>query len=93
MSRRRMRSCPKCHEYIAVTIAGPVARGEPVPVDGRCVECGYEIAWQVFLGKPPTRTAAVRTFALITLIFVAASMVIRCDGSDVSEDSLVQWAG
>jgi hypothetical protein len=76
-----------------VTIAGPVARGGPIPVDGRCVECGYEITWQVFFGKPPTRTPAVRTFALITLIFVAAAMVIRCDPSAVSQDAAVQWAG
>jgi len=56
-------------------------------VDGRCVECGYEIAWQLFLGKPPTRKLAVRTFAVITLIFLAAATVIRCDRS-VTEDSL-----
>jgi len=92
MSKRRMRSCPKCHEFIAVTIAGPVAHGEPAPVDGHCIECGYEITWQLFLGKPPTHKLAVRTFALITLIFLAAATVVRCDRS-VAEDSLVQWAG
>jgi hypothetical protein len=91
MSRRRMRSCPKCNEYIAITIAGPVADGGPAPVAGRCVECGYEITWQLFLGKRPTRKLAVRTFALITLIFLAAATV-RCDRS-LSEDSRVQWAG
>lgn len=77
---------------IAVTIAGPVIHGGPAPVDGRCFECGYQIAWQLFLGKPPTRKLAVRTFALLTLIFLAAATVTRCDRS-APEDSVVQWAG
>ena len=76
-----------------MTIAGSGAREDPIPIAGRCLVCGYEVAWQVFFGKPSTRTWAVRAFALITLIFVAAATMIRCAPSDALEDLRVQRVG
>jgi len=93
MSRSRIRSCPKCREVFAVTIAEAGGQGQPIEIFGHCVVCGYDMAWHVFLGRPSTRTRAVRAFALITLIFVAAATMIRCAPADAPEDLTIQWAG
>lgn len=93
MSKRRIRSCPRCGVNFSVTMAGVVELGKPIPVAGQCEGCGYEMAWRVFTGKPGTRTRAVRAFALITVFFVAATTLARCNASDAPEEFTVYGAG
>lgn len=97
MSKSRLRSCPRCGVAFAVTVAQADGPEDSVPIAGQCTECGYELAWRVFVGKAAagrgsSRTRAVRTFALITLIFVAAATLVRC-AVGAREDPAVHRAG
>ena len=42
------RSCPKCSGYLGIVI--PVQA-----INGRCLKCGYRLAWVLVLGNRLTR--------------------------------------
>jgi hypothetical protein len=47
MARCLARACPRCNDYVGITIREP-GRNVPVQaVNGRCSRCPYRIAWIV----------------------------------------------
>jgi len=47
------RTCPKCKDYLGVVVPDPPEPMREVPIDARCVVCGFKLAWKVVLGKRP----------------------------------------
>jgi len=44
------RSCPKCNVYLGVVVPKPPEQVEEIPISGRCLRCGYRLAWKIILG-------------------------------------------
>jgi len=47
------RDCPKCKDYLGVIVRDPPEPEREVPIDARCLRCGFKLAWKVVLGKRP----------------------------------------
>jgi hypothetical protein len=51
MARYLARSCPRCRGYLGIVLREP-GRNTPLrAINGRCVECGYRLAWILVRGK------------------------------------------
>ena len=44
------RDCPKCGDYLGVIVRDPPEPMREVPIDARCVVCGFKLGWKVVLG-------------------------------------------
>ena len=50
--------CPKCDGYLGIVVTERKAKTPLQAIDGRCLKCGYRLAWVLVLGKCPTRHSA-----------------------------------
>ena len=54
MAKYLQRSCPKCNGYLGIVV--PERKVKSVQaINGRCLKCGYRLAWVVVRGKRLTR--------------------------------------
>ncbi len=51
MAKYLYRTCPKCKDYLGVVVPEPPEPVTEVPIDARCLRCGFKLAWKVVLGK------------------------------------------
>ena len=49
-------TCPKCKDYLGVVVPEPPEPVEEIPIDARCLRCGFKLAWKVILGNKPILT-------------------------------------
>ena len=56
------RQYPKCRGVLAITVRPPQENPPLQAVNGRCIRCGYRMAWVVIRGKrnPQLRLALSR---------------------------------
>ena len=52
------RSSPKCNGYLEIVVPERKAKLPVQAINGRCLKCGYRLAWVVVLGKRLTRQSA-----------------------------------
>jgi C4-type Zn-finger protein len=45
------RSCPKCNGYLGILVAERKAKMPVQAINGRCLKCGYRLAWALARGK------------------------------------------
>jgi len=45
------RDCPKCGDYLGVVVRDPPESGREVPIDARCLRCGFNLGWKLVLGN------------------------------------------
>jgi len=54
MAKYLARSCPRCNDYLGIVMRKP-ARNSPLQaINGRCLMCGYRLAWLVVRGRKGT---------------------------------------
>ena len=53
MTPLRYRTCPKCKDYLGVVVPEPPEPVTEVPIDVRCLRCGFKQLWRVILGNKP----------------------------------------
>ena len=51
MAKYLYRSCPKCKDYLGVVVPEPPEPVRDVPIDARCLRCGFKLAWKVLMGR------------------------------------------
>ena len=51
MTKYLYRSCPKCKDYLGVVVPEPPQPVTEVPIDARCLRCGFKLAWKIVLGR------------------------------------------
>jgi len=51
MAKYLYRKCPKCKDYLGVVVPEPPEPGQVVPIDARCLRCGFRLAWKVVTGR------------------------------------------
>ena len=51
MAKYLYRTCPKCKDYLGVVVPEPPEPVTEVPIDARCLRCGFKLAWKVIKGK------------------------------------------
>ncbi len=51
MARYLHRTCPKCKDYLGVVVPEPPEPAQEVPIDARCLRCGFKLAWKVVTGR------------------------------------------
>jgi hypothetical protein len=45
------RSCPKCNGYLGIVVPERKAKMPMQAINGRCLKCGYRLAWVLVRGK------------------------------------------
>jgi len=50
MAKYLQRSCPKCNGYLGIVIPNRKAKAVQA-INGRCLKCGYRLAWVLVRGK------------------------------------------
>jgi len=50
MTKYLYRTCPKCKDYLGVIVPDPPQSKREVPIDARCVVCGFKLEWRLVLG-------------------------------------------
>jgi hypothetical protein len=50
MPKYLYRTCPKCKDYLGVVVPEPPEPVTEVPIDARCLRCGFKLAWNVIMG-------------------------------------------
>jgi C4-type Zn-finger protein len=63
-SKYLQRSCPKCKGYLGIVIPEQKVKMPVQAINGRCLKCGYRLAWALVLGKRPTRYSEWPSFDL-----------------------------
>ncbi len=53
MPKYLYRTCPKCNYYLGVVVPKPPEPVTEVPIDARCLRCGFKLAWKVVMGRKP----------------------------------------
>ncbi len=51
MAKYLYRSCPKCSDYLGVVVPEPPEPVKEIPIDARCLRCGFKLAWKVITGR------------------------------------------
>lgn len=51
MAKYLYRACPKCKDYLGVVVPEPPEPVTVVPIDARCLRCGFKLAWKVVMGR------------------------------------------
>jgi len=51
MAKYLFRSCPRCDDYLGVVVPEPPEPVTVVPIDARCLRCGFKLAWKVVVGR------------------------------------------
>ena len=44
-------TCPKCNGYLGIVVPERKAKMPVQAINGRCVKCGYRLAWVLVRGK------------------------------------------
>ncbi len=44
------RDCPKCGDYLGVVVTDPPGPMSEIPIDARCLRCGFNLLWRIVLG-------------------------------------------
>src|SRR5882724_8164316 len=55
MAKYLARSCPKCNGYLGIVVPERKAKLPVKAINGRCLTCGYRLAWVVILGRSLAR--------------------------------------
>jgi len=45
------RTCPKCKDYLGVVVREPPEPMREIPIDARCLRCGFYLGWKLVLGN------------------------------------------
>jgi C4-type Zn-finger protein len=45
------RSCPKCNGYLGIVVPERKVKMPVQAINGRCLKCGYRLAWVLVRGK------------------------------------------
>jgi len=69
--------CPKCKDYLGVVVPEPPESVTEVPIDARCLRCGFKLAWKVVMG----RKSIVALFWLLLLLPLYAPSVYPHGGA------------
>ncbi len=56
------RTCPKCGDYLGVVVRDPPEPVTEVPIDARCLRCGFQLAWEVVQGKNVVSSGYEKTY-------------------------------
>ena len=51
MAKYLSRTCPKCKDYLGVVVPEPPEPVKEIPIDARCLRCGFKLAWKVVMGR------------------------------------------
>jgi len=51
MAKYLQRSCPRCNGNVGIVLREPGRNTQLQAVNGRCLGCGYSLAWIVIRGK------------------------------------------
>src|SRR5678816_2811971 len=51
MAKYLQRSCPRCNGYLGIVVPERKAKVSVQAINGRCVKCGYRLAWIVVQKK------------------------------------------
>src|SRR5436309_5569627 len=51
MAKYLQRPCPKCNGYIGIVLREPGRNTPFQAINGRCLQCGYRLAWIAIRGK------------------------------------------
>ena len=51
MAKYPQRSCPKCNGHLGIVVPERKAELPVQPINGRCLKCGYRLAWVLVRGK------------------------------------------
>ena len=51
MAKYLYRTCPKCKDYLGVVVPEPPEPVKEVPIDARCLRCGFLLAWKIVMGR------------------------------------------
>ena len=51
MAKYLQRSCPKCGGYLGIVVPERKAEIPVQAINGRCLKCGYRLAWVLVRGK------------------------------------------
>jgi len=46
MAKYLYRTCPKCKNYLRVVVPEPPEPVTEVPIDARCLRCGFKLDWR-----------------------------------------------
>jgi C4-type Zn-finger protein len=63
MAKYLQRSCPKCNGYLGIVVPEGKPKMPVQAINGRCLKCGYRLAWVLVLGKRFTRRSERRYYA------------------------------
>jgi hypothetical protein len=58
MAKYFQRSCPKCNGYLGIVVPERKTKLPVKVINGRCLKCGYRLAWVLVLGERLTRQSA-----------------------------------
>ena len=50
MAKYLAHTCPRCNDYLGVVVPEPPEPVTEVPIDARCLRCGFQLAWKVVTG-------------------------------------------
>jgi len=56
MAKYLYRTCLRCKDYLVVVVPEPPEPVTEIPIDARCLRCGFKLAWKVILGNKPILT-------------------------------------
>ena len=51
MAKYLARICPKCGGYLGVVIPEPKEPTREIPVDAKCLRCGFDLLWKIVTGN------------------------------------------
>jgi hypothetical protein len=55
MAKYLQRSYPKCDGYLGIVVPEQKAKMPVQAINGRCLKCGYRLAWVLVRWKMPAR--------------------------------------
>jgi hypothetical protein len=67
MAKYLQRSCPKCNGYLGIVVPERKAKMPVQAINGRCLKCGYRLAWVLVRGKTSAELGASRFNVWYTL--------------------------
>jgi len=56
MAKYLYHTCPKCNNYLGVVVPEPPEPVTVIPIDAKCLGCGFKLLWRVILGNKPILT-------------------------------------
>jgi hypothetical protein len=55
MAKYLCRSCPECNGCLGIVVPEPKVKPPLQAINGRCLKCGYRLAWLMIRGKRSTQ--------------------------------------